>query len=55
MANERMCSETGELMSQWSGGSKVSVNGGTTQMVRWKQGQCEWGDDSNGRVEARSV
>jgi hypothetical protein len=34
LANERMCSETGELMSQWSGGSKVSVNGGTSQFAR---------------------
>jgi hypothetical protein len=36
---------------KWSGGSKVSVNGGTTQMVRWKQGQCEWGNNSNGQLE----
>jgi hypothetical protein len=41
MANERMCSETGQLMSQWSGASKVSVNGGTTQMANWKQFQCK--------------
>ncbi len=38
---KRMCSETGDLMSQWSGGSKVSVNGGTTQMANWKQFQCK--------------
>ncbi len=35
-ANERMCSETGELMSQWSGGSKVSVNG--ELMSQWSGG-----------------